>query len=653
MRSEAKINRDIKEANINMVQHIVGQGNNSTPYWDEYAQGIIDALNLQQLARGEWHGACPNCGGKDRFWISQYQGEVRVQCRQCDDFSAITKELRARKLLPEFTPEKKATVMGDVTPFPEIDTDNEYLKRKRIQQHGAKLDGPDLMIPIVNKAGKRVGTQIIEPDGKKKFNQGLQPNGCFHVVGGPITDFAYLCEGFATAAAVHESTGRPAIHCLNANNITNVIEVMREVKPNAELIIAGDNDAAGRKACEKAFEMFGVTHVIPNNEGFDWNDVFVARGPEYTKTQLEPKSALDDVFFPDDVQISTSANYIIKGWLSDDSMSIVYGPSNVGKTFFCQDMAWHVAANEPWQGNKVRGGPVLYLQTEGGLSWQARIAALRQKYPDHKNVRLAIRAAPINLFNSEEDINRVKAILDEMAKKYGPVRMIVVDTISRATQGQLNENDNSEMAQFVANLDALRAETGIHVQMVAHSGKDISKGVRGASSLKAAADTEIELTLDEEMSVRTAVATKQRDMEVGKSFNFILETQKMGDDDDGDPITTCTIREATGEEMEQTRKPKISGKNQLLFKKVFYQLRGERIGGPNPSGAGWPDGGKFWCIDEETIKDHFKGKLVGAANPSQSYIQAFRSLEGGGHIAINEGKIWFTDKDGRSNDPFD
>ena len=83
-----------------MVQHIVGQGNNSTPYWDEYAQGIIDALNLQQLARGEWHGACPNCGGKDRFWISQYQGEVRVQCRQCNDFSAITKELRARKLLP-------------------------------------------------------------------------------------------------------------------------------------------------------------------------------------------------------------------------------------------------------------------------------------------------------------------------------------------------------------------------------------------------------------------------------------------------------------------------------------------------------------------------------------------------------------------------
>ena len=635
-----------------MVQHIVGQGNNSTPYWDEYAQGIIDALNLQQLARGEWHGACPNCGGKDRFWISQYQGEVRVQCRQCDDFSAITKELRARKLLPEFTPEKKATVMGDVTPFPEIDVDNEYLKRKRIQQHGAKLDGPDLMIPIVNKAGKRVGTQIIEPDGKKKFNQGLQPNGCFHVVGGPITDFAYLCEGFATAAAVHESTGKPAIHCLNANNITNVIEVMREVKPNAELIIAGDNDAAGRKACEKAFEMFGVTHIIPNNEGFDWNDVFVARGPEYTRTQLEPKSALDDVYFPDEIQVSTKSNYIIKNWISDDSMSIVFGPSNVGKTFFCQDMLWHVAANEPWLGNRVKGGPVLYLQTEGGQSWQARIAALRKKYPDHKNVKFAVRPMPINLFNSEEDINKVKAILDEMASKFGPVRVMAIDTISRATQGQLDENSNTDAAQFIANIDRLKAETGIHVMLVGHTGKT-NNGLRGASAFKAAADTEIELTLDEEIGVRTAVTTKQRDMETGRTFNFILQTQKMGEDDDGDEITTCTIREATKEEMDAKEKPRIKGPNQTLFKEVFYQLRGEGIGGVNPAGAGWPEPRKFWCISEDVIKDHFKGKLVGASNPTQTYKQTVATLVRNKHIGVNEGKIWFTDKDGRCNDPFD
>lgn len=637
-----------------MVQHIVGQGKNSTPYWDEYSQNIIQSLGLKQLARGEWHGACPNCGGVDRFWINQFQGEIRVQCRQCNDFSAITKELRARGLLPEFIPEKKATVMGEVTPFPDIEIDmgNEYLTRKRIEQHGAKIDGKNLIIPIVNKTGKRVGMQTIEPDGRKKFNHGLQPNGCFHVVGGPITDFAYLCEGFATAASVHQSTGKPAIHCLNANNIVNVVEVMREVKPDAKLIVAGDNDEAGRKACERALEAYGVTSVLPTTEGHDWNDVFVALGPEKTKAQLQPKSPLENVYFPDDVHVSTKANYIIKNWISEDSMSIVFGPSNVGKTFFCQDMLWHVAANEPWLGNRVKGGPVLYLQTEGGQSWQARIAALRQKYPDHKDVKFAVRPMPINLFNNEEDIATVKGIIAEITKAHGPVRVVCVDTISRATQGQLDENSNTDAAQFISNIDRLREETGIHVMLVGHTGK-AKNGLRGASAFKAAADTEIELSLDEDIGVRTAITTKQRDMETGLTFNFVLQTQKMGQDDDGDEITTCTIREASREEMDAKSKPRISGPNQLLFKEVFYQLRGEGIGGVNPAGAGWPEPRKFWCISEEVIKDHFKGKLVDNTNPAQTYKQTVQALLKNKHIGINEGRIWFTDSDGKAKDPFD
>ena len=147
----------------------------------------------------------------------------------------------------------------------------------------------------------------------------------------------------------------------------------------------------------------------------------------------------------------------------------LYSATNVGKTFFCQDMFWYVAANEPWLGNKVKGGPVLYLQTEGGQSWQARIAALRQKYPDHTNVKFAVRPAPINLFNSEEDLQQVKNILDEMADKFGPVRVLAIDTISRATQGQLDENSNTDAAQFIANLDKLKQETGVHVLHEGHS----------------------------------------------------------------------------------------------------------------------------------------------------------------------------------------
>ena len=70
-------------------------------------------------------------------------------------------------------------------------------------------------------------------------------------------------------------------------------------------------------------------------------------------------------------------------------------------------------------GCKVRGGAVLYLATEGGLSFANRLVALREKYPDHENVKLAIRPSPINLFNAAEDIAKVEALIAAISKNMG------------------------------------------------------------------------------------------------------------------------------------------------------------------------------------------------------------------------------------------
>ena len=122
--------------------------------------------------------------------------------------------------------------------------------------------------------------------------------------------------------------------------------------------------------------------------------------------------------------------------------------------------------------------------------------------------------------------------------------------------------------------------------LVHHSGKDTSKGARGASASRAACDTEIELSIDEDTRVRTAKATKQRDMETGAEINFALQVIELGQDADGDQVTTCIIREATDEEMEEAQSDiRPQGANQKLFRKCFNQLRGEGVGGPNPAGV--------------------------------------------------------------------
>ena len=89
--------------------------------------------------------------------------------------------------------------------------------------------------------------------------------------------------------------------------------------------------------------------------------------------------------------------------------------------------------------------------------------------------------------------------------------------------------------------------------VVHHSGKDTLKGARGHSSLRAATDTEIELTT--EGDVILAEARKQRDMAGGRVFAYRLVEVELGHDQDGDPVTTCRVEPCDTPD----RKPKISG----------------------------------------------------------------------------------------------
>ena len=56
-----------------MLQDNGANGNTTTAYWDEWSSKIIAALGLKKISN-EWHGSCPNCGGKDRFWIANFHG---------------------------------------------------------------------------------------------------------------------------------------------------------------------------------------------------------------------------------------------------------------------------------------------------------------------------------------------------------------------------------------------------------------------------------------------------------------------------------------------------------------------------------------------------------------------------------------------------
>jgi hypothetical protein len=366
--------------------------------------------------------------------------------------------------------------------------------------------------------------------------------------------------------------------------------------------------------------------------------------PEKPKaTIIIPNAEQKPIFWLKDAEPVLTSSYLVKGWLGRGQMSVVYGPSNVGKSFFCLDMALCISANVEWQGSKVKGGPVLYLATEGGNAFQSRCVALRKQYGIF-DAPLAVRPSPVDLLRPEADLASLIELCKQIEADMGePLAMIVIDTLSRAMAGG-DENGPTDMTSFIANADALRDVTGAHIMIVHHSGKDTAKGARGHSSLRAATDTEIELEVDGKM--RTANATKQRDLEPQEPFVFTLKVHELGKDEDGDAVTTCTIEQADPEDVADMQQKRPSGANQKIIVSAFKQLRGEGVGFANPTGAGWPESGQFWCISENDLRKFASGKMT-STNASSAYATAMKALLGSGYMVQNEGFVWVSAKEGR------
>jgi hypothetical protein len=647
--SPSKGGKKTRRMDIHRQGKVYMMGNNNqypTTYWVEWADKIITTFNLKRHGQ-EYKGPCPSCGGADRFWINNIDGVVRIGCRGCDDFQGIVCIMQRYNCWPLPTETAKPQRDPDV-PFgalevaPPPPSAKLYHERKGVPLGLAKVSGDKVYVPITNINREKVGTQSIAPDGAKRFTKDMIKEGAFSVINGPLKGLCYIAEGWATAASVSLATGRPTVFALDSGNMPKVAAILSQHRPEARFIVAADNDEAGIKAAEKCYQECGLSYIIAPHAGNDWNDIMLARGAEYVAKLLRPADPLDEIVMLADAQPILTSNYIVKGWLGREQFSVVYGPSNVGKSFFMLDLCYHIAANQAWHGHRVNGGAVLYLATEGGVAFKNRAYAVGKKY-GVTDVPLAIRPSPVNLLDPNADLPRLEKLIASIQAKYGPIALIVVDTLSRAMAGG-NENGPEDMTAFIQNIDSLRDIAKTSVAVVHHSGKDTAQGARGHSSLRAATDTEIEL--DVNGTLRTARATKQRDMEVGKEFVFKLDVQVLGLDEDGDDVTTCTISIADDDEVQEASIKRPASRVQAKVLESYRQLRSDGIGGPNPTGTGWPESGTRWAIKVDDLRDLFNGK-VDAKNKSSAWKRAIDAMESNGQLKQNDGHIWFLTKDGK------
>jgi putative DNA primase/helicase len=418
-----------------------------------------------------------------------------------------------------------------------------YLKRKGIEAHGARVTGDGrLMLPLFSPEGELSSLQYIDEAGGKLYHSGGQTGGMYWMLGTlDQPGVLYIAEGFATAATIHQVTNRPCIVAYSAGNLVPVTGALREQMPGQELVIVADNDQSGigQRYAEQASAKHGARMILIPTPG-DAND-YAQAGNDLLMLLVPPKSDIITklkAVFGDELGTEYEApDELIEGLLVMGSLTVTYGDSNSGKTFWALAMAAHIAMGRDFCGRKVDPGLVIYLASEAPGSIRSRMQAMKKFY-GHDLADLAMVPLPMNFYEGDEDANDVIALVQAISELKGkPVRLIVGDTLARLSAGA-NENSGEDMGPVMARFDRVAQATKAALHIIHHNGKDQAKGARGWSGIRAHIDTEIEVA--EKDGIRSASVTKQRELPgKGEAIYFRLEVVEMGITKFGQTATTC------------------------------------------------------------------------------------------------------------------
>ncbi len=227
----------------------------------------------------------------------------------------------------------------------------------------------------------------------------------------------------------------------------------------------------------------------------------------------------------DDVESLPPPRWLVPGVLTEGSLAAIYGAPESGKSFLAVDMSMAIAGGVDWHGRQVERGGVLYIAAEGAPGLGKRFRAWKVDRCVHgRRFDLHLMRDDLNLAAEKE--GGVRAFVQAVTDELGPLRLIVIDTLNQTAAGA-DENSAKDMGRYIASMKLLRNATGAAVVVVHHSGKDLSKGMRGSTALLGAMDTTVEVERASDGRSIKMTVKKQKDAERESPMRFNLE--KVGD----------------------------------------------------------------------------------------------------------------------------
>jgi len=232
--------------------------------------------------------------------------------------------------------------------------------------------------------------------------------------------------------------------------------------------------------------------------------------------------------------------WLVRGLLPQRGMAVIYGAPGSGKSFLALDVCAAIARGEPWGGQRVKPGPVVYVGLEGELAPRLAAYLTHHELKDVPGLRVIDRQ-PVNFLHERHQ--HIQRLIEDL-KAHGPVSLVVIDTLNRAMPGG-NENASEDMGRAIACAAAISAQLHCLCALVHHSGKDASAGARGHSSLLGAADAELEVSRSPDGHTRYVRATKVKEGEDGMQYSFHLESVDLGATSEHDPDAEPHERDAS------------------------------------------------------------------------------------------------------------
>ncbi|ATN99068.1 primase-helicase zinc-binding domain-containing protein [Klebsiella pneumoniae] len=337
--------------NIDLIREVTSAAAGRWPY-------VLAGLSIDVPDSSRRHSPCPACGGKDRFRFDD-NGRGSFICNQCgagDGLDLIKRvnncdtteaaqlaadvlgiDYRAAESAPDAASQRQRQLAADRQQREQerqkqaaedadqrratfarlytgmrlrsIQGESEYLQSKGLTGFKYPLmpDG-SLLLELVDESGAVTAAQTITPQGEKRLIKGSAKRGAYYAVNAlERPQSVVIAEGLATALTCHLiRTDALTVAAIDAGNLLPVAEVMRRKYPQAQIIIAADNDHqqggpesggtnTGKDAAEKAaLSVAGWVSLPPTECKADWNDYHQQHGLEtataaFNDSMYQPK----------------------------------------------------------------------------------------------------------------------------------------------------------------------------------------------------------------------------------------------------------------------------------------------------------------------------------------------------------------------------